>query len=349
MNAPLKWARNTALALLVAGVTYAQPWPGGVPTPQVVPTSADSPGSEPAPNRSVSRDDWIVFFRAQPGHPSPEARLALLPEGSMGGTGWLLLQGGAPGQLARVDLESRAHAPGMDSGIVGAYWARFDGAGQARIRLATAMTGGVQLQLWVAGSQGTWWPGPRLSVNLAGRRADASVSVPRPVQTGELVICEIMKDPAAVPDGSGEWFELFNTTWMRQDIAGFTLSDDTGAGTILDNGGEPIWVPGRGYRVLARDGESANNGGIDGAHDYGSFTLRNGADQIILARPDGTVVDRVSYDDGPAWPDVSGASMQLSPGLESPYLNDIGASWCESYAPFGAGDLGTPGLANEDC
>ena len=205
-----------------------------------------------------------------------------------------------------------------------------------------------RLQAWVGGSSGSWWPGP--SITLGGTAlAEAVAASRRPVQSGELVISEIMKDPARVPDTAGEWVELFNTTWMRQNIEGFTLTDDAGHGTILTNGGNPVWVHGRGYRVLARNADSGANGGISGALDYATFSMRNGADQVILARPDGTVVDRISYDDGIEWPDVSGTSMQLRTGTESPFQNDSGAFWCESNSVYGIGDMGTPGLPNEDC
>ena len=53
----------------------------------------------------------------------------------------------------------------------------------------------------------------------------------------------------------------------------------------------------------------------------------------------------VEWDGGPAFPDPNGASMALkSPALD----NNVGANWCEATTPYGAGDLGTPGAAN-DC
>ncbi|MFT5199449.1 MAG: hypothetical protein ACI87O_002118 [Planctomycetota bacterium] len=227
-------------------------------------------------------------------------------------------------------------------------WARFDGSGQAKIFLGRGRIPNGRLQAWLGGSQHSWWPGPRIIIGSTLSAAEVHDQA-RPVQTGELLVSEIMKDPAAVSDTSGEWVELFNTTWMRQDIEGFTLTDDAGGGTILNNGGGGIWVTGRGYRVLVRNGDPASNGGIVGGHDYATFSLRNGADQVTLARPDGTVVDRISYDDGVQWPDARGQSMQLRPGVESPHTNDSGGVWCASFSSYGAGDLGTPGFANEDC
>jgi len=54
----------------------------------------------------------------------------------------------------------------------------------------------------------------------------------------------------------------------------------------------------------------------------------------------------VEYDDGPEFPDSTGASMILA----SPYLdNNVGSNWCESSSPYGDGDLGTPGAENDAC
>ena len=75
------------------------------------------------------------------------------------------------------------------------------------------------------------------------------------------------------------------------------------------------------------------------------FFLSNSADELILEDGGSTEVDRVEWDGGPAFPDPTGASMSLrDPALD----NNVGANWCESVTPFGDGDLGTPGGAN-DC
>ncbi len=331
---------SLALACLLSGVAGAQspssesraePEPGG--------TERDD---EAAPNKGVQALD----FEAQDAHPAPNVVLAVLPAHSSGASSQLLLQGGQPGQWLRVDFEGPGAGTSIPTAPVG--WARFDGSGQARIDLGRRARPAGRFLCWCLGMGDSWWPGPQLTV-AAAPSANIAATQMRPVQSGEMVISEIMKDPAAVPDSSGEWVELFNTTWMRQDIEGYTLTDDAGGGTVLTNGGNHVWVLGRGYRVLARNGDPALNGGIVGAHDYGTFSLRNGADQVILAKPDGTVVDRVSYDDGVTWPDPRGKSMQLSPGIESPYQNDSGGFWCEAVSSYGLGDLGTPGLVNDDC
>ncbi|MDF1837775.1 MAG: lamin tail domain-containing protein [Planctomycetota bacterium] len=346
MNKTMKRALSWAVILLTTGVTMAHTRSDTEGNPGVPPgqTSDRTPGRASISN--MSRNDWVQIFARQDRHPAPGMGLAVLPSFLGESPRELLLEGGLPGQWVRVELQTQAPWACAESKPLA--WAKLDGQGQARIPLGAQGPRMARLHAWVAGPQGSWWPGPRL-VLVGSQAADGLENESRPVQTGELLVSEIMKDPSAVADTSGEWVELFNPAWMRQDIQGFTLTDDAGGGTILSNGGQPIWVPGRGYRVLARNGDGTSNGGIVGAHDYATFSLRNGADQVILARPDGTVVDRVSYDDGLVWPDTSGASLQLRPGTESPYQNDGGAFWCEGFEGYGDGDLGTPGEPNGGC
>src|SRR4029079_2000 len=59
--------------------------------------------------------------------------------------------------------------------------------------------------------------------------------------------------------------------------------------------------------------------------------------------------DEVSYDDGATFPDPNGQSMNLDPGSYDAVANDLGVNWCAATTPFGAGDFGSPGTANEVC
>jgi len=161
----------------------------------------------------------------------------------------------------------------------------------------------------------------------------------------ELVINEIMQNPAAVSDSNGEWFEIYNPTGAAVDIDGWTIEDNDFDSHLINNGG-PLMVPASGYLVLGNNTDSSTNGGVTVAYSYGDgFFLSNGADELILLDVGLAEVDRVEWDGGPAFPDPNGASMSLrDPALD----NNVGANWCESVTPFGDGDLGTPGGAN-DC
>jgi len=159
----------------------------------------------------------------------------------------------------------------------------------------------------------------------------------------EVVINEIMQNPDAVADTSGEWLELYNPTEASIDINGWTLSDNGADSHTIDNGG-PLEIPAGGYMILGNNSDQATNGGVDVDYSYGSnLFLGNSDDEVLLFDAESTEIDRVEYDGGPTFPDPTGASMSLiDPTLD----NNIGANWCTSITQFGDGDLGTPGGAN---
>ncbi len=159
-----------------------------------------------------------------------------------------------------------------------------------------------------------------------------------------LVINEIIQNPAAVSDTNGEWIEIYNPTGGAVDIDGWTIADDDFDSHTINNGG-PLLVPANGLIVLGRNSDFATNGGVTVAYQYSGYFLGNGSDEVVLLDGGGIEVDRVNYDNGATFPDPNGASMSLqSPALD----NNVGANWCTASTPFGDGDLGTPGAAN-DC
>lgn len=173
-----------------------------------------------------------------------------------------------------------------------------------------------------------------------------------PEQGGQVVITEFMKDPAFVTDTKGEWIEIWNAMPCRVNLDGWTLSDDAGSSHLLNaNGGtQLIMKPGERW-ILAISGDPTLNGGITPRYVYSGFTLANGADQIVLRKPDGTLVDRVDYDDGVLYPDTPGRSIQLHANYTSVYYNDDPGEWCHSQSPWNSynTDTGTPGAPNSAC
>jgi hypothetical protein len=166
---------------------------------------------------------------------------------------------------------------------------------------------------------------------------------------GDLVVTEIMKDPDALPDGAGEWVEIYNASGAPIDLNGMNLSDD-------GNNNAPIGVSrviaAGAYAVLAVDGNLQTNGGVGVLYAWmgQAFFLDNGDDEVVLEKPNGDVIDRVVYDAGLLWPDPMGASLSLDPSVRDAVGNDAPAAWCVSpAAPFGLGDLGSPGLPNPAC
>ncbi len=166
---------------------------------------------------------------------------------------------------------------------------------------------------------------------------------------GAVVITEFMKDPTAVPDAFGEWFEVYNTSSQLLDLEGWILFDAGIDLAVLDNGGAGIpLAPGK-RLVLGREADPFYNGGIPVDVAYQGLTLSNTSDEIYISTPSGCWVDAIIYDDGILWPDQAGRSASLQPGQDHWLSNDDGLHWCSASTPLVGGGMGTPGLSNDLC
>jgi hypothetical protein len=168
---------------------------------------------------------------------------------------------------------------------------------------------------------------------------------------GSVVVCEILKDPVHVSDSQGEWIEIVNLSHGPLDIEGWTLSDLGSNKHTLSNGGQGIvLLPGQLF-VLGIQSDPLQNGGVHVDYKYSSFTLSNGADEVILTDAQGALQDIVAYDDGILWPETPGVALNLSLGKFATGANDDPASWCDAAQPIGPTnpDLGTPGGQNALC
>lgn len=148
----------------------------------------------------------------------------------------------------------------------------------------------------------------------------------------DLLITEIMANPAAVSDSNGEWFELFNPTGSAINLANVSLSDN-GSNLHTISAGSDLFIGAGDYFVLGRNGDTSLNGGLEPDYVYSSFTLGNSSDQIILTDGLGNEL-RLEYTSGFT---ASGISTELT-GLNTYGLTD-------SSLVYGAGDIGTPGMA----
>ena len=162
---------------------------------------------------------------------------------------------------------------------------------------------------------------------------------------GDLVITEIMKNPAAVDDTVGEWFEVLNPTaeWIRLD--GLEIADDGGDLAVLSTGF--VLEPGA-LVVIGNNDLAATNGGAPVDIEVLGLSLASGVDQIVLQAAGGEI-DRVAYDTGGTWPNGIGASIQVDSSAQDAASNNSGANWCLSASPYGDGDLGSPGAPNPGC
>lgn len=159
------------------------------------------------------------------------------------------------------------------------------------------------------------------------------------ISPGDLIISEVMANPAAVSDTNGEWFEVHNLTGNSLDLNGITLSDYDGDLHVVGFGGALILNP-YDYLVFGKSGNTSLNGGYAADYVYSGFTLSNTADEIILSSG-GVEVARLEYASGFA---VSGKSRELAGTVGFPLS---GADYALSVTPYGDGDLGTPGMAGD--
>ncbi|MAE69879.1 MAG: hypothetical protein CME06_05360 [Gemmatimonadetes bacterium] len=160
----------------------------------------------------------------------------------------------------------------------------------------------------------------------------------------DLVITEIMQNPAAVTDSNGEYFEVYNSGASAVDMDGYTIVDNDSDDFVVSG---TLLVPAGGYVVFGKSANDTTNGGVAVDYEFGSsMALANGGDEIVIMDADSLELDRVEWDGGPLFPDPTGASMSLGCYLAD---NNDGANWFESMlTSYGDGDFGTPGADNED-
>jgi hypothetical protein len=159
---------------------------------------------------------------------------------------------------------------------------------------------------------------------------------------GELVITELMADPAG-DDAGGEWFEIYNTTAAIIPLEGTVLIT-----SAADRSEEQSHVMGN-IRILPGQYLVVGNMQPDALPDFADYGY---GDDLELREAGGRVaikcnvitVDEVTYDSS-----TEGVSRALSSTVVPNHQdNDNPANWCQAISEYGAGNLGTPGLAN-DC
>ena len=158
-----------------------------------------------------------------------------------------------------------------------------------------------------------------------------------------IVITEVMVNPAAVSDSYGEWFEIYNNDTISIDLAGWRIADSEDDLHELQTVSIEFYIIPGDYLVLGRNADSAENGGYNADYEYWGFQLSNSSDEIFLIDDEGRIVDEIEYTS--SVPFSSGASMYLR-NVE--FDNAVDTSWAMSATPFGDGDYGTPGRAWDD-
>jgi hypothetical protein len=156
----------------------------------------------------------------------------------------------------------------------------------------------------------------------------------------DILITEIMQNPAAVSDSCGEWFEIVNTGNSMINLQGWKIQDNH---TELYSIPHLLFIYPDQYFVFGNQSDVGLNGGVSIDHQYSDITLDDSSDALIIVNVDGEIVDSVAWDGGVTFPDPEGASMAL---LDTVLDNNIGSNWVISTTTFGDGDFGTPGYPN---
>jgi PKD repeat protein len=165
-----------------------------------------------------------------------------------------------------------------------------------------------------------------------------------PRNKGDLVITEIMKNPNALPESLGQYFEVFNPTATPFTLRGCSITKRDGLSHDITT---DVIVDPAVFAILAVH----PNAVPASDYEYGrTFIFNNVADTIVLTC-NGEVIDAVTYDT--SFPNANGTSMNLDPDFVDEDSNDDGANWCETPRDFANslpfGDFGTPGALTVDC
>ena len=194
------------------------------------------------------------------------------------------------------------------------------------------------------------------AVALAGGgRADAAKSnpvarttratAPSDLSAADLVITEVMADPAAVTDANGEWFEL--AALAPVDLNDLKILNQANPDMATVAGLKPLLVandclsvaPGD-FILFARQADPGVNGGLPAVDHVVGTSLTNTNGGLSIAVGD-TLVHTVAW----ALMQKPGKSTLLDPdGVLDPMNTQAdGPPWCY------AADGGTPKLANTQC
>jgi hypothetical protein len=167
------------------------------------------------------------------------------------------------------------------------------------------------------------------------------------LKSGDLLITEIMYDPTALADAAGEWFEIYNTTDQTLNLQNLVVEKNGTDRHIIN---ESITLSPKSYLVLSRT-ENAVAGNY---YVYGTGISLNNAGAILSVSnygtdgTDGTTICSVDYG-AQDFPSATGASICLNPLSLNTQGETSAASWCVSTSVYSTGDMGTPGVTNDNC
>jgi hypothetical protein len=169
----------------------------------------------------------------------------------------------------------------------------------------------------------------------------AVVRAPRPPRRGDLIITEVMANPAKVADPHGEWFEVYVANEV--DLDGLQVGTAIDKAASLSGHGDCLRVEAGSLLLFARSSDPAQNGGLPAPSFEFGFGLSNRNGSLVLGHRD-RIVDQIRWDNARA-----GQSLAVDPDAVDSTATDDPRSLCAPVSAYGAGDLGTPGAVNDPC
>lgn len=169
---------------------------------------------------------------------------------------------------------------------------------------------------------------------------------------GELVITELMPDPADPSDNDSEWFEIYNATdkplVLNRLVLAAAGSGDFKELALRDAG----TIPARSYFVLGNNATPVDyvDYSYDNLQDRAAFELGNTLGTLKFSCK-GVEIDAISYgvEGGLPVPEA-GKSLSLDGGMApDAILNDGAEWWCGGGETYDGVNYGTPGAANIIC
>ena len=163
-------------------------------------------------------------------------------------------------------------------------------------------------------------------------------SILLPFANADIVINEIMYDPAGQPERDHEWIEIYNSGDEEVDLEGWRFFENNNNHRLALEQGDDMLIESNESIVIVQDTEAF----LEDYEDYegtildSSFSLNNG-EYIALRDSDGEIADEVEYSN--EWgDDEEGFSLELRhPDLN----NEMGENWGSSE-----NESGTPGEQN---
>ncbi|MFC1654262.1 lamin tail domain-containing protein [Myxococcota bacterium] len=160
-------------------------------------------------------------------------------------------------------------------------------------------------------------------------------------QAGDLVITEFMPNPDAAGDDVGEWFEVY--VGADVDLNGLQMGRTPGTVQFELKSRDCLRITAGTHVLLAKSTDSGENGGMANVNFAIDFDLVNSNAGLFVG------MDDVSLDAVTWTGSGTGTATSLDPQSRNPTANDDPQNWCPATAPYGAGDLGTPGADNPNC